>query len=129
MEHKSEEEIVERPERRQFTAAYKQQILDEIDECAAGEIGAILRREGLYSSSLTRWREERRQAAGLKGLTARQRGRKADAQTQEVAQLRRENEQLQAQVKQAELINDAQKKLVELFGLGRAVKALGARQT
>ena len=108
MQEGSEVEVVATAQRRQFTGAYKQQILDEIDECASGEIGAILRREGLYSSNLTRWREERRQGQ-LKGLSARQRGRKSDAQAQELAQLRQENEQLQAQLKQAELINDAQK--------------------
>ena len=126
MDRKNEVEVVARAERRQFTATYKQQILDEIDHCALGQIGAILRREGLYSSNLTKWREERRQGQ-LKGLTARQRGRKPDPQSQELMQLRRENEQLQAQLKQAELINDAQKKLAELFGMGQLTKTVGAK--
>src|SRR6266545_8255792 len=126
MNHKHEVEVVARAERRHFTAPYKQQILDEIDHCAPGQIGSILRREGLYSSNLTKWREERRQGQ-LKGLTARQRGRKPDPQAHELMQLRSENEQLQAQLKQAELINDAQKKLAELFGMGQMMKALGTK--
>ena len=126
MDRKNEVEVMARAERRQFTATYKQQILDEIDHCAPGQIGAILRREGLYSSNLTKWREERRQGQ-MKGLTGRQRGRKADPQSQELMQLRRENEQLQAQLKQAELINDAQKKLAELFGMGQLMKPVGAK--
>lgn len=127
MVRESEVEVVGTAHRRRFTAGYKQQILDEIDECAPGEIGAILRREGLYSSSVARWREERRQGE-LRGLSGRRRGRKPDAPARELAQLRQENEQLHNQLKQAELINDAQKKLAELFGVGQTVKGLGSRQ-
>jgi len=78
----------------------------------APEIGALLRREGLYSSQLTDWRRER--AAGqLQGLAAQKRGRPRDEQVTEVASLRQENEQLKAQLAQAELIMAAQKKLAQ----------------
>ena len=69
-------EIVAKPTRRRFTAAYKLRILEETDGCSEpGEVGRIVRREGLYSSHLTAWRKARR-AGSLKGLTPKRRGRK-----------------------------------------------------
>jgi transposase-like protein len=69
-------EVVVKPKRRQFTAEYKRRILQEADACAQpGEIGALLRREGLYSSHLTTWRHQR-QRGELQGLAPAKRGRK-----------------------------------------------------
>lgn len=102
------------PIRRRFTATYKQRILEEAERCTQpGELGALLRREGLYASHLTRWRAERR--AGQ--LEPHKRGRKADPQAAELARLQRENQRLKAQLERAELIIDAQKKLCQLLNL------------
>jgi transposase-like protein len=109
-------EVRPRP-RRRFSAAEKLRLLEEADRCReAGEVGALLRREGLYSSHLAAWREQRRQGQ-LSGLQGQKRGRKAEPQAAELAQLRRENEQLKAQLERAELIIEAQKKLCQLFNL------------
>jgi transposase len=109
-------EVVAKPARRRFTAAYKQRILQAADQCAAGELGALLRREGLYSSHLTTWRHQR-DAGQLAGLAPKPRGPKPDPQADELARLRRENERLQTRLQQAEAIIEAQKKLSQLFGL------------
>lgn len=109
-------EVVARAERRHFTAGYKLRILQEADAChQPGAVGALLRREGLYSSHLTTWREQRRRGE-LQGLTPAKRGRKPDPQAAEIAQLRRENERLQAQLERAELVIDVQKKVSHLLG-------------
>ena len=106
-------EMVLRAKRRQFSASYKLRILQEAEACEqAGQIGALLRREGLYSSQLSEWRRER-QAGELQGLAAKARGRKRNEQAAESAALRRENEQLKARLAQAELIIAAQKKLAQ----------------
>ena len=110
-----EPEVVPRATRRTFSAAYKLRIVEEADQCAErGQIGALLRREGLYSSQLATWRRQR-QAGGLQLMAPKKRGRKAsqDAKDAEIAALRRENERLQKQLEQAELIIGAQKKLAE----------------
>jgi transposase len=107
-------EVIARPVRRRFTAGYKLRILQEADRCAPGELGALLRREGLYSSNLSKWRRQR-QAGQLAGLSPNKRGRKVDAQAQELARLERENARLQAQLERAELIIEAQKKLLVLL--------------
>jgi transposase len=110
-------EVVVKPKRRQFTAEYKRRILQEAEACTQpGEVGALLRREGLYSSHLTTWRHQR-QRGELQGLAPAKRGRKSDPQAAELARLQRENAQLQAQVERAELIIDVQKKLSQLLGL------------
>jgi transposase-like protein len=75
-------------------------------------MGALLRREGLYSSHLTTWRRQR-EAGELAGLTPKKRGRKKDKEAAELARLRRENERLRKQLEQAELIIAAQKKLAQ----------------
>ncbi len=108
-------EVVPKAARRRFTAEYKRRILQEANARAPGELGALLRREGLYSSHLTLWR--RQQATGeLTGLSAKKRGPKVDAQAVELARLKRENQRLQVKLQQAEAIISAQKKLAELFG-------------
>ena len=110
-------EVVPKAERRRFSADYKQRILQEADACTQpGAVGALLRREGLYSSHLTTWRQQRRRGE-LQGLTPAQRGRKADPQAAEIARLQRENERLKAQLERAELIIDVQKKLSQMLGL------------
>ncbi len=110
-------EVVVKPKRRQFTAEYKRRILQEAETCTQpGEIGALLRREGLYSSHLNTWRQQR-QRSELQGLAPAKRGRKADPQAAEIARLQREMARLQAQVERAELIIDVQKKLSQLLGL------------
>lgn len=107
-------EVVARAERRRFTAEYKLRVLQAADHCAPGELGAFLRREGLYSSHLTTWRRQR-EAGQLVSLAAQKRGRKTDPQATELARLQRENANLQAQLQRAELIIDAQKKLLVLL--------------
>lgn len=112
-ERQPDPEVAPRAKRRSFTAAYKQRILEEADQCEkTGQIGALLRREGLYSSHLTAWRRQR--AAGqLAALSSKRRGRQKDEQAAELAALRQENERLRAQLTQAELIITAQKKLAQ----------------
>jgi transposase len=110
-------EVVVKAQRRRFTAEYKHRILQEADACTQrGEVGALLRREGLYSSHLTTWRHQR-QRGELQGLTPAKRGRKADPQAAENARLLRETEHLKAQLARAELIIDVQKKVSQLLGL------------
>ena len=108
------EEVVARPTRRRFSATYKLRILQEADHRAPGEVGALLRREGLYSSHLTHWRQQR-QAGALVALTARKRGPKVDPQAEALARLQREHAKLQAKLARADLIIDAQKKLLVLL--------------
>ena len=107
-------EVVVRPTRRGFSATYKLRILQEADHCALGEVGALLRREGLYSSHLTHWRQQR-QAGALVALAAHKRGPKVDPHVGELARLQRENAKLQAKLARADLIIDAQKKLLVLL--------------
>lgn len=110
------------PRRRTFTAAYKAKILAEADAATeAGAIGALLRREGLYSSHLVDWRRRRAEGAS-KGLEPRPVGRprKSDAQrleAKEVARLQGQVSSLENRLRQAEIIIEAQKKLAEVLGL------------
>ena len=112
-------EVLEKPERRQFSAAYKLQILQETDSCEAGQIGAILRREGLYSSHLTCWRRQRQQGQ-MAALTEHKRGRRPEPVNPlaaEVERLRRENQQLLKRMEQLELLVDIQKKTSRILGI------------
>ena len=110
-------EVAVRAEHRHFTAEYKQRILQEVDACSEpGQVGALLRRESLYSSHLTTWRQQRVRGQ-LQGLTPAKRGRKADPQALENARLRKEIEQLKARLERAELIIDVQKKVSQMLGL------------
>ena len=110
-------EVVPKAERRRFTAEYKQRILTAADGCKKpGEIGALLRREGLYRSHLDKWRTQQRKG-GLQALAPQKRGRKPDPQAAEIARLRSENERLLKRLQQAETIIDVQKKLSALLGL------------
>ena len=110
-------EVAERPKRRRFTADYKLRILREADACKGdGDIGALLRREGLYSSLLAIWRRQR-DAIAREGLKARKRGRKAKQIDPRVKELERENTRLRRRLKKAETILDIQKKASELLGI------------
>ena len=108
---------VKRP-RRKFTAKYKLRILQEAENCTApGEVGAILRREGLYSSNLTAWRKQKEQGI-LQGVTPKKRGRKTKEKNplaQRVAELERTNRKLQSKLKKAEIIIDVQKKISQIL--------------
>lgn len=114
---KVDPEVKAKPERRQFSAEYKRRILEEADACTeAGQIGALLRREGLYSSNLVHWRRHRAEGA-LKALSPKKRGPKPDPLADENAALRRRIERLEADLKRAETIIEVQKKLSDLLGL------------
>jgi transposase-like protein len=111
-------EVAAKPTRRQFTAEYKLRILREAEsEREVGAIGALLRREGLYSTHLTTWRHQRESGA-LAAMTRRRRGRKPDASQearQRLVALEAENTRLQERLRQAEAIIEAQKKLSEIL--------------
>ena len=113
-------EVPEKKPRRKFTAKYKLSILEEVDKCNhPGQIGALLRREGLYSSSLTLWRKQRAQGL-LDALSPQKRGRKAKPRNPlaaKVARLERDNERLKKKLKQAETIIEVQKKISEILGI------------
>lgn len=110
-------EVEPRAVRRHYTAEYKQRILDEIDHASLpGEIGAILRREGLYSQIISKWRQQRAQG-GLEGLEPQKRGPKADPEAAELARLRRENERLRKKLERAKLIIEVQKKVSQILAL------------
>lgn len=119
-------EVVPKAKRRKFSAKYKLRVLDEADNCTGpGQIGALLRREGLYSSHLSTWRRQREQGL-LEALSSKKRGRKEkDELDREVSRLRWENERLQARLEQAETIIDVQKKLSRLLGLATEENGTG----
>jgi transposase-like protein len=108
-------EVPPRSQRRQFTAAYKQRILEEAERCTgSGELGALLRREGLYSSHLSKWRRQRDTA--VEAALNQKRGRKpADPMSVEVNRLRRENARLQQDLARAEKVIEVQGKVSELL--------------
>ena len=109
--------VAEKARRRKFPAAYKLRILREVDRCKApGQVGAILRREGLYSSSLSQWRKQRDRIAGV-GLSARKRGPKRRAVDPRLKQLERENAQLRRRLQRVEAMLEIQKKASELLGI------------
>jgi transposase len=111
-----ETEVVAKAKRRQYTAEYKLRILREIDASkGSGEVGALLRREGLYSSLISKWRQQRDRGS-LEGLSPQKRGPKTDPRARELARLQRENERLRERLKQAELIIDVQKKVAQMLG-------------
>ena len=112
MRQEPEPQVVPKAERRRFNAEYKLRVLTEADKCSEhGQIGALLRREGLYSSQLATWRRQREQ-----GKLGQKRGRKPDPQAAEIKRLQQENERLQTRLDRAEHIIDAQKKLAQLLG-------------
>jgi transposase len=112
-------EVLEKPERRRFSAEDKLKILQETDTCEPGQVGAILRREGLYSSHLTTWRRQCQQGQ-IAALSEKQRGRKSqpvNPLAKELDSLRKENQQLLLRMKQMELLIDIQKKTSTILGI------------
>jgi transposase len=110
-------EVVAKAQRRQYTAEYKLRILQETEACSRpGEIGAILRRDGLYSQILGKWRDQRARGS-LAGLSQHRRGPKVDEQAVELVRLQRENKRLLEKLKRAELIMDVQKKVAQMLGV------------
>jgi len=113
-------EVTERPVRRRFLAEYKLQILRQADACdASGQLGELLRREGLYSSHLSAWRKQREQGT-LDALSPKKRGRKPrdhDPLIEENRRLERMNRRLVERLRQAEVIIDVQKKVAEILGI------------
>ena len=111
-------EVPASAKRRAFTAEFKRRVLAEADACGPGELGALLRRHGLYSSHLVTWRRQR-DAGELAGLAPRKRGRKAAAKNplaDEVARLERELRRMTARAERAEGLVEVQKKLAALLG-------------
>jgi transposase-like protein len=115
-------EVPEKKPRRKYTAAYKLRILKEYETCTVpGDIGALLRREGLYHSNVNTWIRQRDTGA-LHGLTPRKRGRKpkkVNPLAREVANLERENKKLAEKLHQAETIIEVQKKISEILGISQ----------
>ncbi len=113
-------EVTDKATRRRFSAEYKRRIVREADRCTKpGELGALLRREGVYSSSLSTWRRQR-DAGELAGLRPAKRGRKQsprDARDKRIAELERQNRRLEAKLAQAETIIAIQKKVASLLGI------------
>jgi transposase-like protein len=113
-------EVPERKRRRKFTENYKLRILKEADGCTQpGQMGALLRREGLYSSHLTCWRRQREKGI-LQALRPKKRGRKQikkNPLNQRLALLERENRKLKHKLQQAEKIIEVQKKISEILGI------------
>ncbi len=112
-EGKQDTEVTVKAQRRHYTAEYKQRILDEIDAAQQpGQIGAILRREGLYYQIIGKWRHQRQSGH----LTEQKRGPKADPQAKELERLKKENERLRKQLERAESIIEVQKKVSRMLG-------------
>ena len=113
-----EVEVVPKAQRRRFTTAFKRKVLAEADRCKApGEVGALLRREGLYSSHLTAWRAARSRGE-LAGAGAKRRGptpNPRDPQAKRLVDLERENRRLRARAERAEALVEVQKKLAALL--------------
>jgi transposase-like protein len=112
-------QVAAKPRRRQYTAEYKRRILKEADACTTpGAVGALLRREGLYSSHLVVWRRARGRGE-LAALAPRTRGRKptpVDARDRKIAELERQLTQMTGRAERAEALVDAQKNLAALLG-------------
>lgn len=115
-----EVEVAEKAARRQFNAEYKRKILKEADACTReGEIGALLRREGLYSSHLAVWRAARERGE-IAGLAPRKRGPKVappDPRDRKIVELERETRRWKARAERAEALVDLQKKVSQILGI------------
>ena len=116
----SEVEVTAKPTRRRYTAEYKHRILREAVACTRpGELGALLRREGLYSSNLTVWRKQRERRE-IEGLSQKKRGplpKEKSPLAAKVATLERENRRLRARSERAEGLVELQKKVSEILGI------------
>jgi transposase-like protein len=110
-------EVSERAKRRRFTAEYKLRIVREADACKGdGDVAALLRREGLYSSLLSAWRRQRDEIARV-GLASTKRGRKGKAEDPRIKELEHENARLKRRLARVETMLDIQKKASELLGI------------
>ena len=120
MPAKPDPEVAEKPDKRNFTPEYKARILAEADACTEpGQLGAMLRREGLYHSQLGKWRKKRAEGE-VASLTPKKPGPKAEPPNpleKVVRQLERENDRLRAKLKTAETIIEVQKKVSGLLGI------------
>jgi len=111
-------EVLPRAKRRRFSAAFKKRILEEYDACIEpGEKGALLRKEGIYSSYIPTWKRQLERRDNLVGSTSAKRGPKEDPQREETEKLEKENERLRERLRQSELIIEAQKKISQILGL------------
>jgi transposase-like protein len=116
----TEVEVVAKAERRRFTGEYKAKVLREADSCKQpGEIGALLRREGLYWSNLTTWRKQREngELVGLKGKPRGPQRRERNPLAERVRELERDNARLKRRAERAEGIVELQKKVSEILGI------------
>jgi transposase-like protein len=115
-------EVPEKRPRRKFTARYKLEVLKKADACTqSGELGSLLRKEGLYSSNLTTWRKQRDQGL-LDAMSPKKRGRKKiekNPLSKEVATLQGEVKRLRLKLKKAETIIEFQKKISEMLGISQ----------
>ena len=118
-------EVPEKASRRSYTAEYKRLILKEAEVCKEqGQVGALLRREGLYFSNLTAWRHQVERGT-LDALSSKKRcpkARKPDLSVRRITEQEKEIQKLRARLRKAELIIDAQKKIAEIFQLPRDQK-------
>ena len=115
-----EVEVLAKAERRRFTAEYKWKVLREADRCKQpGEMGALLRREGLYWSNLTTWRKQREggELAGLRGNGRGPKRREKSPLAEQVRELERENMRLKRRAERAEGLVELQKKVSEILGI------------
>jgi transposase len=110
-------EVPQVAKRRRFSAEYKLKILAEAEACTEpGEVGALLRREGLYSSHLSAWRKQARQGL-IDGLDKKRGRKRKDPLIEENERLRREKEKLEKRLAQAQAVIEVQKKLSEVLGV------------
>lgn len=115
-------EVSERAKRRRFTAEYKLRIVREADACKGdGDVAALLRREGLYSSLLSAWRRQRDEIARV-GLASTKRGRKGKAEDPRIKELEHENARLKRRLARVETMLDIQKKASESLGIRREAR-------
>lgn len=113
-----ETEVLSKAKRRRFKAEYKQRILAEAEACTqAGEIGALLRREGLYSSHLAVWRQAREEGTLASPPKRGPKPQQTDDRDHRIVELERECKRLQARAERAELLVDIQKKVASILGL------------
>ena len=121
-------EVPLKPVRRRFDATYKRRIVEELENCGGnGEIGAIIRREGLYSSQVAKWRRQFREG-GQRALADDKRGRKTKAHnplTGRVRELEKEVQRLQKKLRQADIIIDIQKKVAAIMALSEEASRNG----
>lgn len=105
-------EVLEKPSRRRYTREYKERMISEADRCTSpGELGGLVRREGLYTGAIARWRKELQEST----LSSSKKPQRKETPSQEIARLKRQNARLEEKLRQAELIIDVQKKVSEMI--------------